>query len=267
MNNKLKTLEETYLHIFKIVIIVLLSLALISSLVMAFKGLLQILASPNAAPPAKTAPKESVDIDKFLNQLDPKKEEIPTKTEEKPILQEKKEKTTDPIDEMVEKYLEKIWLYYDAYQRSCSPPIMIEKDSFVKNFPKQIMKNLFTTHGQSYADSQDKFIKSVLEHKRVIQFCITQKGKGGVFFNALDWHRSEFLRIKREADVFASEEQERIRKFNREEALRVTMDKAQAITTLSAAGIAFLIFMSLSMLLIFAKIETNLRGINFIRNE
>jgi len=266
MKNRLKVIEETYLHIFKIVIIVLLSLALIASLVMTVKGLLQMTATPSSATPAKSAPNKSVDINIFLNQLDPKKEEtLPKKDiEPAPI---KQERIINPIDEMLDKYIERLWVYYDVYQKSCVPPVMLDKDNFIKNFPKQFMKNLFTAEGQFFADSQDKFIKNVLEHKQVIQFCKDRQGKGGVFFNALDWHRVEYLRIKREAVAFDSQEQQRIRRFEREEERRVSMDRVQAVTTLSAAGVAFLVFMSLSMLLIFAKIETNLRGINIIKEE
>jgi hypothetical protein len=49
--------------------------------------------------------------------------------------------------------------------------------------------------------------------------------------------------------------------------MRVAEKKAQAYQSLITAISAFVMFMSLALLLIFSKIETNLRGVKIIEKE
>ncbi len=262
--NKLVKIEETYLQIFKIGVIVLLTIALIASIFLVLKGLSEMMASPSKADPEKSASKPSVSIDKFLNEFDPK---------EKPAAPKPVERETQPapkdtsLDDMTDAYLAKLWNYYDGYQKSCQVPVQVDKDTFLRTFPRHVIRGWFSYFGKDFAESQDAFEKSLLSNKRVIEICKNKDGKAGTFTRSLDWHRDEWQRQLVEIDRFEQKERNRVAQFEREEKIRVAIKHAQAPATLFSALTAFGVFLSLAMLLIFAKIESNLRGIKVLEKE
>ena len=263
-NDGLKKIEEAYLQIFKVVIIIVLSIALLVSGVMLISGVSDYFATPSNPEPAKTAPKPSVSVDEFLKSFD-KKEEQPTpaaiEPQEKPAPVEKKDIS---LDAMTDLYLGKLWVYLDKYQAACNPPVKVDKETFFRTFDKQFMKNLFRSYGKDYAESQDKFEQAVLSNQRIIQICKEKDGKSGVFYGSLNWFKSSWQTQLEDGKQFEIDERQRVKDFAADERARVIGKKAGAFASLMVAAISFGVFMSLALLLIFSKIETNLRGIKEI---
>ena len=266
-NNNLNKIEDLYLKIFKIVILVVLSITLVVSVVMVLKGTSEYFASPSAPDPAKSAPVPTVGVDTFIKELD--KKDAPPPPEQAPAapVQEKPPVKDTRLDDMVDKYVLNLWTYLDTYQKACKVPNPPDKETFLKSFRKDIMKSWFEEYGEDFAKSQDSFEKSLLSNQRVIQICIEKEGKAGIFFRSLDWHRTQWVKQLKEGQIFEQKEAQRVAKFEAQEAMRVAEKKAQAFQSLITAISAFGMFMSLALLLIFSKIETNLRGVKVIEKE
>lgn len=265
-HNKIDKFEELYLKIFKVVILVVLTITLVVSVIMLLKGTSEYFATPSSAPAAKTAPPPNVNIDNFINSLDPKKPEEPP--QQQPVQQEEKPPVKDTrLDDMVDKYVGNLWTYFDGYQKSCAVPKPVSQEEFTKGFPKHVIKGWFQTWGENFAQSQDKFEKAVLSNQKVIKYCKDKEGKGGVFFRSLDWHKDQYAKQIREGEIFEKQEAARVAQFEREEYARVTMKKAEAFASLTVAMSSFGTFMMLALLLIFSKIESNLRGVKIIEKE
>lgn len=259
----LNKFEEVYLTIFKVVIIVVLSIALIASGVMLVKGLTEMNAKPGTPSPAKKASRPNVNIDKFLEEFDQKEQPAPATPQ-----QERKPEVKDTsLDDMVDEYVTKLWTYFDGYQKLCSVANPVSKDDFMNSFPKQVMKNLFHTYGKEFADSQDKFEKAVLENKRIIQICVEKQGQAQVFFRSIDWHIREYRKQLEEANKFDEQEIARVENETHNEELKAAAKKAQGTQSLIVSLGAFGVFMALMLLLIFSKIESNLRGVKVIEKE
>lgn len=265
--NKIQRVEETFLNIFKIALIVILSVALIITVGYALKGVSEFMATPKQAEKAKEPEKLKIDLEDFLNYINPKepekKQELPAPTEnDQPNSEKPKIESKSELDVLVDTYVLKLFTYLDPYQKACKVPIQVDQDSFMKSFPKNIIKGWFNAWGKDFADSQDNFMKMVLADPRVIELCRKNEGKGQIFTRSLDWHRDIFKNYILEKNKFINEEKLRISNFERQEEMRVSIEHAKAISTFTFAGGSFVIFMSLTLLLIFAKIESNLRGFN-----
>lgn len=167
------------------------------------------------------------------------------------------------MDELAATHLAKAWSYYDAYQKACNVPTKIEQDGFMSSdFPRNSFRNWFRKYGPNFAESQDNFIRTVLAHPRVIKICVDKQGRGGVFSGALKWHMEEWDDAVAAVVQFNKEEQNRIMSQENAEDARVMAKKMEGVQMLWIALIAFGVFMSLALLLIFSKIETNLRGMS-----
>jgi hypothetical protein len=265
--NKLIQIEETYLQIFKIVIIVLLTITLLASVIFVLKGLSEMMATPDKAEAAKDPGKPNVSIEKFLNQYDdldkPKPPEPSEPKEEAPKTVPK----DISLDDMTDAYLAKLWTYYDGYQKKCNAPVQVDKETFLRTFPRQVLRSWIAAYGKEFAESQDAFEKNLLSNKRAIEVCIKKEGKAGIFNRSLDWHVFEWRMELNRIDKFRRDEERRVTQFERSEYLRVAAKKMNATSTLLMAAYAFCVFLSLAMLLIFAKIESNLRGVRVIEKE
>ena len=66
----LTRIEEGYLKLFRIAIIVVLTLVLVATVAIGVQGALKTMARPKAIEPAKTAPAPSVSVEEFLKEFD-----------------------------------------------------------------------------------------------------------------------------------------------------------------------------------------------------
>ena len=155
----------------------------------------------------------------------------------------------------------------NGYQKQCSLENPVSKDEFMNTFPKYIFKNLFNAYGEEFAESQDKFEKAVFSNKRVIQICIDKKGQAQVLAASLAWYEKEYSKQLQEAEIFDQQELARVKSEEEHEYTKVAAKKAEGTQSLMVALGAFGVFMALMLLLIFSKIESNLRGVKIIKEE
>jgi fructose-1-phosphate kinase PfkB-like protein len=80
----------------------------------------------------------------------------------------------------------------------------------------------------------------------------------------MNWHLEQWRVKVKESEEFAVAEAERVERETAEEAARVAAAKAAGVQQLLISLGMFGAFISLALLLIFAKIESNLRGVQVI---
>lgn len=257
-------IEETYLKLFKIVLLLILTLALLAAIVTVVKGIMDFTAKPEPIAPAQTAPAPKVDVEAFIKALEKRDQPPAAPTPAAPP----EAPRANPMDELAASHLAKAWSYYDAYQKACNVPTKIEQDGFMSSdFPRNSFRNWFRKYGPNFAESQDNFLRVVLANPTVIKICIDKQGRGGVFSGALNWHLEEWADALDDIAEFNKKEESRvIRQFNAEEA-RIMEKRSEGVYMLWGALISFGVFMSLALLLIFSKIETNLRNVRLRSTE
>jgi len=258
-NLNLQKIEELSLSIFKIVVIALLSLTLIVVLGLLLKGVIDYTEKPDTPKPIqqpspkKDPPQIGVESNQFLDQFLPKQ----------PVPEQ-----TDPLEKIVSEYIDKLWEHFNAYQKQCESPVLVDKKTFESTLPKQAFKQLAKQYGEAFLNSQNQFAKDVLGNQKLVSFCIEKKGKSGVFLALLNWHLDEWERqVKRNKKFIADEEKRiaqfeydeknRISEFNLKENIRLEIQKNDAMKKFWAALFGYGLFISLAILLIFARIAHN----------
>lgn len=251
--------EELFLKIFKVVILVVMGLSLILAVGLSIYSASLYFQTPKKPEPEKAAPAEEVNIDKLLKQLQqeeaPKKEEAP-KQEEKQAPQ-------------ALKYLEDVTAIYrctiefaKAVGAQVDETDAIAASRTTEEYRSQIEKLADSNdlRGPAYIKDVVKFTCATLKNKEVI--ALRKENKvSGVFLKILNFHFREWDRIQQDEVKFERKEAIRIAKEEAKENERVSGAKIQAVLMITAAGIAFSVFMAIALYLIFAKIETNLRRI------
>ena len=175
-------------------------------------------------------------------------------------------KTAARLDDMkaaYEKQLSALWSAVQPYQTACgvSPPLTQEQ--FVEGLRQSSLEGTIAARDAAYAADQIEFVKRSLSNGSVITLC--KVGKSGIFFAILEYHRRTWDQLRRESKQAEDAEQRRIEEFRRSEFARVAEEHAGGYRWLTLAGIGFASFMSLALVLIFARIESNLRGLKIQR--
>lgn len=253
---KLSKIEEIYLNVFKITLLFILTIALVCSLGLLVKGLIEITATPKKVveTPVQKMP-FSIDADQFLRKIDPKP--IERREQVEPL---KSEPTPDPMDLMIENHLQNIWPIYESFQKNCHPPILVDKEVFLKSFPRHILRNWFRQYGNDFAVSQASFLNTILSNKNTIDVCVKKEGKGQIFSSALEYHYKVYSNWMENNARIEREAKERVLAQRASVENRAMVEKEKSKFTFMAALYSFGVFMSITMLLIFSKIESNLRG-------
>ena len=257
----LRKTEEAYLQIFKITILVALSVALIGALLMLLVAANDYWASPNQPSPAQSAQPPKMEMQSFINGFVVSETPQATPTTAVPAEKPKKQKAAHVVAPApgLNPWTEKIWGYADQYQKKSGIGLQLTKEVFVKKmrevgFPPSNV-------GEDFLNSEDAFIKELLETPAVIELGESQPVVTKIIDAALLWHAKEWHRQVMAGKRFEAQEALRVSVFEAKEELRVGAKKAQMAFMLHGALWAFGAFLSLALLLIFAKIETDLRDI------
>lgn len=257
----IKKIEETYLNLFKIVLLLILTVALFAAIGLAIKGWIDSTAEPVRVAPAETAPNPSVDFESFIKSLEQPTEPARAPTPAAPRAPAVPQ--ANPLDQMVDKYVEGTWLIYDSFQNDCHIEKLWTKQFFLdwvglRNF----YRSNFDRFGEPFASSQNQFIKTVYTDPRVVKLCIERDGNTEIFGSGLDWHLNQWVASVRAADEYNSRERSREQNEIMQARGEAALTRAFGQRMLWAALISFGVFMCLALLLIFSKIENNLRAIH-----
>lgn len=255
-------IEELFLKIFKVVILVVMGLGLVLAIGLSLYSASLYFQTPKKPAPAKAAPAEEVSVEKLLKQLKP---DEPAKQEEK---QAPAESPKGQAPQAL-KYLEEVTALYRCsieFAKAVGAQVDETDAAAASRTTEEYRSQLETLadanelRGEAYVKDAVKFTCAVLKNPQII--ALRKENKvSGVFLKVLNFHLREWDRIQLDKVKFERQEEIRIAKEENEEDARVMGAKIQAITMIAAAGIAFAIFMIIALYLIFAKIETNLRRI------
>ncbi len=258
-NDGLKKTEELYLQIFKVTIIVALSISLVASVIMLIIGANGYLFSAPTKPmPAQVAPPPKIEVQGFVQSFVASEKPSPVPTAA-PALVKPKGITPNHALTPSSDSLEKIWGYADQYQRKCNLPVQMSKDQFLKKIKE--LTGSPRALNLEFINSQDAFIKALLEDPATVELGKSQTVVTKIVAAAMAWHAKEWHRQIEEGRHFEAREAVRVAQFLAEENLRAASKKVFMGTMLLGSLWAFGVFLALALILIFSKIETNLREI------
>jgi hypothetical protein len=254
----IKKIEETYLNLFKIVLLLILTVALLAAIGLAVKGWLDTQAQPQRVAPAEKAPPPKVSFEDFLKSLEQTDE--PAQASEPASPSVPAAPRVDPMVEMIDKYIANTWSIYDAFQTGCLVEQPITEQDFTSwQGLRDFYRSNFESFGEPFALSQDEFMKTVFPDPRVVQLCVERGSDDGIFGRGLEWPREKWIIATDAADEYNQRELSREQAERSDARIEAGAKRAFGQQMLWAALISFGVFMSLALLLIFSKIESNLR--------
>ncbi len=235
-------------------------LVLIASMIgLVGMGLVQYSATPVPPEPAKTASKPTFSSAAFIQSVKPQQADkavSPAKDAQPSTL------AVDTGEEVFRAQAERLWAHVSRYQTDCALASPLSKADFIEALRQTPLKNILEKRGNDFAVSQDAFAKENLANDEIIKLC--KSGRGGLFFSLLEFHRSSWDQQTRQAMEFELRERSRVDRAIDSEEARVAARKAAAYQLFIGAAIAFGLFMSVALVLIFARLESNLRGIQIV---
>jgi hypothetical protein len=260
----LTKIEETYLKLFKVVLLLILSIALLAAIGLGIKGAVDSMAEPQVVAPPSKAPAPSVNFEEFIKSIEkpdePAAVPVPPKEPQAPRTPQ-----VDPLDKMVNMYIENAAVVYEGFEKNCLIEKPMSRDDFLSWEGLRIFfRKNFEDFGEPFAQSQDQFIKRIYTDPRVVEICIQKEGKGQLFAGGLEWHLNQWIAVLDAAENFDREARNRVQSERMLAGIEAEATQALGIQMLWAALISFGVFMSLALLLIFSKIETNLREVRSV---
>ena len=255
-------IEELFLKIFKVVILVVMGLGLVLAIGFSLYSASLYFQSPKKPEPVKSAPAEEVSVDEILKQLKP---DEPAKQDEKQTPSESP-KAQAP---QALKYLEDVTALYRCsieFAKAVGAQVDETDAAAASRTSEEYRSQLETLadanerRGDAYVKDTVKFTCAVLKNPQTIALRKDNE-VSEVFLNIFNFHLKEWDRIQLDTVKFEREEKMRVARESVQEEARVMDAKIEALKMIAVAGIAFAIFMVIALYLIFAKIETNLRRI------
>ena len=251
--------ENQLLRIVRIVLLFTMTLAIIIALVGGVYGGYKYFSPAQDPIPEKSPPSDAVSVQQFLDEIDPDKKKVVPKSEEV-----RKEEVKPTITTL--KYLEETTrLYRCSFEFGRIVGVtMDEVDSAAAS--KQIENQRIDIErvassplrGEAFVKNMVDFTCAALTNQKIIELRKANKVQN-IINPAMNFHLREWDRIKMAESQFKREEAARYAKEKTESEVGKMIEKAQGLLLLTAAGIAFVIFMCIAVYLIFSKIERNLR--------
>lgn len=260
MNSKTSSLEEIFLKIFKVVILIVMTLTLVVAAGAVLYAVYEYAQTPKEPAPAKKAPEKSVNIDDFLNSL---KKNSPAEEKSDPE-EPKAEQPAKPEPIKYKDEAKKIVGCFRESSKQASISGVNTGDDATEDFRKQLQRAADAKdgdRGQTYVDNAVKIACEIYLHPSVIQFRKSNKDQE-LFYSVLKFHIKAWDAIKEEARQFEKDEETRITNERNEEELRVSLARQSAKFSLLVALGAFGLFMTIALYLIFAAIESSVRKLS-----
>jgi hypothetical protein len=264
MRTKKSTTEELFLKIFKVVILIVMTLALVATAGGLMFAAYQYTQSPKAVAPAQPAPAKSVTLDTFLKQLPAQSPSSETPVVESPL--------APPAPAAPEKYNIEAGKIMGCLQESTKLAGLPAADNAataseaLRQQLQSVADAPTKTRGQPYVTDAAKLVCEIMMHAKVIDYRKAQH-EADVLTAALSFHMQAWDDVKQTAQAFEAKEQARVNQAEDNEYQRVTGSKEAAKFTLLMAAGAFALFMLLALSLMVAAIESNLRRMSMSLKE
>jgi len=259
MSAKKSTTEELFLRIFKVVVLIVMTLALVATVGALTFAAYQVTQSPKAVAPAQKAPVKSVTMDEFLKQLDADAPKVAPKPEESQPAPATK---PEPI-----KYKDEASKIMGCFQESNKLASIAQAEAAPtagEDFRKQLQEVADLTskdRGQPFVTDAAKLTCEILLHAKVIDYR-KAKPEFEIFFPVLNFHMNAWDDLKDATKAFEAKERERVIRDERDELMRVEAAKDAAKFTLLVAAGAFALFMAIALSLIVSAMESSLRRLS-----
>lgn len=246
--------EFLLIGLFKVVLVIAVCAALVFCGWSVVKGAASLSAAP-ASPPARiTAPEAKFEQGELLRALAP-----PTATPTATAEFTARVQAAAPAPQSAQdKQIDALWALVVPYQKACGTA-PLAKEQFAEGLRQTMFGVALVRRGEEYARSQLQFVDESLRNPEVVALC--KSGKTGIFLTVLEQHRLMWDRNQEMRKQFENEQADAERRFFRQERDRVEVEKAAGYHHLMLAAAAFGGFMGLVLVLIFARIESNLRNL------
>lgn len=248
-------LEVKMLNAFKGVVVSVMILLLLVTVWFVLAGVLVLPFKSETTSPEQKASSPTFSPQQFLDTLTP----AVTKGESREASKDdSKEKASEA---KFVAHVQAMWPAVEKYMQQCGKSVLTQ-DEFIETLRSTNLSRVLTRQGDDYAASQIAFVQKVLSTPDFVSMC--KQGRSGLFLNMLEWHRTQWIEQSEAAKEFEYKERKRVHDFNEAERMRVEAAKAGAIQSFMMAAVAFGLFMSVALLLIFARIESNLRNVQIV---
>ena len=259
MSLQTKPIEELFLKLFKVTVLIAMGLCLLAVIGLAINVAYQSSKRPVEPAPAQKAPQKDVSLDELRKLLE--KQAQPKQPLESPA-------QPKPMAPSL-RYLEEVTrLYRCSLEFGKNIGAEIEEQDNAR--AAENLENLRAQIENFATDPRrgDRWVKSVTEFTctalgdPVIISLRKEKKIGSVFYPILNYHKDTWDTIQNEIAAFERAERDRVDSERQAEQERIAQARTDAINSAIAAGIAFGTFMLLAIYLLLAKVETNMREIN-----
>lgn len=253
-------IELFLLSIFKWIVVFAMLILMVAILYLVSFGVVNMSERPVAKPePAKLASKPSVSDVAFLSSIKPKAtEEVIGKSNggSASLL------AVDTAEEMFRSQAERLWVHVEKYQAACGLAAPLSKKEFTESLRETPLKTILERRGNDFSASQIAFVKDTLGNGEIVKLCMS--GRTGLFFSALEFHRSNWDQQVQAATAYEAQERSRVAASVEAETSKAAERKAASNQAFVSAAVAFGLFMCVALVLIFARIESNLRGVRSV---
>jgi len=259
-----KGIEELFLKIFKGIVLLIMGLALVSILLLVAASIYQYSQSPKEPTPAQNANLKDVgsdDIKKFLLDEEKKKNENDSDTNQVEQIPAEKHAPLLFNAEALELYRcsDNFGKAVGALVEKNDNIIISQEVEHLRASIEEIASN--PARGEPWVKAAVAFTCNTLSDKTIIG--LKKEGKiGAAFLPILNFHINSWDKIQADKLEFELNEERRVNAVALAEHERVTQAKATAFTFLIGSAGALGLFMLLSLYLLGARIENNLKNIN-----
>lgn len=260
MGSPVKDLEEFYLKLFKVVVLVFMSVALVSIVVLLLTAAQQYFQSPKEPAPAQKAPHKEVEVEDLKRFLLDREKDDPKQDGPKQLPREltslRYQEQANALFRCAEEFGKKVVAEVVQTDDARNAQAL---QNLRSNLEQQA--NQSPLRGEPWVQSAVAFTCAVLANETVIALKKEQKLKKAIFFSILEFHGLTWDSIQREKVAFEDREKARVESERAAEVTRVIMAKALAVTCAVAAASLFALFMLLAIYLLASKAESDLREI------
>ena len=261
MFSSIKSIEELFLKVFKVVVLVFMGLALLAIPVFIAIAGFQWFQSPQESVPAKTAPLKEIRMEDLRNYL-MEREKTEGSRETAP-----RQQMDRPMSLRFQEEATKLYRCAGEFGKQVGTLIEDANDAVNAERLKNLRIHVESTanasplRGEAWVAAMLAFTCTALADPAIIALRKENKVKQ-VFYPILEFHAHVWTANLQEKINFDKREMDRVARERAAELTRVAVSKASAIASLTIAGGLFAAFMFLALYLLASKAEYDLREIN-----
>jgi len=267
MEIQTKNIEEFFLKVFKITILFIMAMSLLTILVLLATAAYQYSQSPKEPPPAQKAKVKDIGVDdlrKFLidkEKQDGNKEIIPKQQPAGGHFSLRFLEESTALYRCAGEFGKKTGEEFETTNNEQNAKTVETLRSKIETISEGALR------GEPWVRDALSFTCMALSDSSIIELKKEQTVKK-VFMPIIQFHVQSWDRIQSEKLNFEQQEENRVAYQRTAEAKRVLIAKVLAVKCFIGAATAFALFMLLAFYLLFAKVENDLRDINeTIREE